>query len=281
MRTYIKSMIALLLVVATSCEDVIDVTVPTSAPRLVIEASLDWQKGTIGNEQTIKLSTSTPYFTDNRNSAVTNATVTVTNIDSGVVYNFVNQNDGNYTINNFEPIIGNTYNLEVIYNNERYTASEQLISVSPIKRVEQSLEGGFDDEVLDVSIFWDDPADEENYYLLVFYEQGDVVATFEDFPDEFVNGNELDEFFEKDREDDDDQAEFNPGDVVELSLYGTSKSFDRYVSLLIEQYDEGGDPFSTIPGKLKGNCINEDNPDNYAFGYFRLSEFDTVTYTFQ
>ncbi|TXE12971.1 DUF4249 domain-containing protein [Seonamhaeicola algicola] len=281
MQQYIKSAIILVCIILTSCEDVIDVTVPTSAPRLVIEASLDWQKGTTGNNQTVKLSTSTPYFENTTNSAVTNATVTVTNENTGNVYNFVNENNGNYTINNFQPIIGNTYSLEIIYNNEIYTATEKMISVSPIKRVEQSLEGGFDDDVLDVSIFWDDPVDEENYYLLVFYEQGDIVATFEDFPDEFVNGNELDEFFEKERDDDDEFEEFNPGDVVEISLYGVSKQFDYYASLLIEQYDSAGDPFSTIPGKLKGNCVNITNPDNVPFGYFRLSEFDKVVYTFQ
>lgn len=281
MKKYIKSVFILLLIATTSCEDVIDVDVPTAEPRLVIEASLDLQKGTSGNFQTIKLSTSTPYFNTNLDNSVTNATVTVTNEDSGAVYNFVNQNDGNYTIHNFVHVLGDTYSLEVLYNNQRYTATETFVSVAPIKRVEQSLEGGFDDEVLDVSIFWDDPADEENYYLIVFYEQGDVVATYEDFPDEFVNGNELDEFFEKEHDPDNEFEEFNPGDTVEISLLGISEQFNNYVSLLIEQYDAAGDPFSAIPAKLRGNCVNEDEPNNYAFGYFRLSEIDTVTYTFQ
>ncbi|TYA74163.1 DUF4249 domain-containing protein [Seonamhaeicola marinus] len=281
MKTYIKSLVVLLFITITACEDVVDVTVPTATPRLVIEASLDWQKGTTGNEQIVKLSTSTPYFDSNRNNPVTNATVTVTNVNSGVMYNFVNQNNGTYSINNFEPVLGNTYNLEIVYNNETYTASETLVSVSPIKRVEQSIDGGFDDEVLDVSIFWDDPVDEENYYLLRFYEQGDIVPVLETQQDEFVNGNELDEFFEKESDDSDEFEEFNPGDVVEMSLYGISKQYDHYINILIEQYDAAGDPFSTIPGKLKGNCINQTNPENFAFGYFRLSEFDTVTYTFQ
>ncbi len=281
MKTYIKSIVLLLFIVVTACEDVIDVKVPTSTPRLVVEASLDWQKGTTGNQQTISLTTSTPYFDNDGNSAVTNATVTVTNIDSGETYNFVNQNNGNYTINDFEPVINDTYSLEIVYNNETYIATEKLVPVSPIKRVEESLEGGFEDDVLDVSIFWDDPADEENFYLLKFYEQGDIVASFETSPDEFVNGNELDEFFEKEKDDSDEFHEFNSGDVVELTLYGISKEYDHYMNILIEQYDAAGDPFSTIPGRLKGNCVNETNPGNFAFGYFRLSEFDTVTYTFQ
>ncbi len=281
MRYFIKTIILVVSISLTSCEDVIDVSVPTETPRLVVEASLDWQKGTLGNNQIIKLSTSTPYFENNINSSVTGATVRVTNNSSGANYDFMDQNDGTYSIDNFIPVIGDSYTLEVIYNNETYRATETMISVSPIKRVEQSLEGGFDDEVLDVSIFWDDPEDEENYYLIRFIEEGDLIPLFEDFPDEFVNGNELDTFFEEERDDNDNQAEFNPGDRVEFKLYGVSERYNDYMSLLIEQYDSGGDPFSPVPGKLKGNCINVNSPENYAFGYFRLSEFDVATYTFQ
>ena len=281
MKLYIKTLLVLLTIATSSCEDVIDVKVPNEKARLVIEASLDWQKGTAGNNQTVKLSTSKPYFENTINTSVTGATVKVINTRSSIEYNFVDQNDGTYIINDFEPVLNDVYTLEVNYNNETYSATETLQSVSPIKRIEQSLEGGFNDEILDVYMYWDDPVDETNFYLIKFIEVGDELPIFEDFNDEFVNGNELDTFFEEEREDDDDQAEYNPGDVVEFTLYGVSERFNNYMSLLIEQYDSGGDPFSSVPGKLKGNCINLDSPEDYAFGYFRLSEFDTATYTFQ
>ncbi len=283
MKIYIKSVLVLVLIIFTSCEDVIDVDVPTAPQRLVIEASLDWQKGTTGNNQTIKLSLSTPFFDTTSNTAVTGASVKVTNSNSGDEFIFIDQNDGTYTINNFVPIINNSYTLEVVYNNETYTASETLMSVPAITRVEQSLEGGFDDEILDVSIFWNDPIDEENYYFISFIEEGDLFVTLEDVSDEFTNGNEMDEFFEKDGDDEDEPhlQEFIPGDEVEISLYGVSEQFYNYLQLLIEQYDSNGDPFSSIPAEIRGNCINPSNPENYAFGYFRLTEYDTVNYTFQ
>ena len=281
MNIYIKPLLISFLIIFTSCEDVIDVEVPTSKSRLVIEASLDWEKGTTGQNQTIKLSTSKPYFDTVIADHVTGASVKVTNNTSNVEYLFVDQNNGTYTINNFVPVINNDYTLEVFYKNETYTASETFKSVPAIKRVEQSLEGGFGDELLDVSIFWDDPIDETNFYLIKALEQGDLIPTLEDFPDEFVNGNEVYTFFEEGRDEDDNQNEFNPGDVIEITLFGISKRYNNYISLLIEQYDSAGDPFSPVPAKLKGNCINTDTPEDYAFGYFRLSEFDTVTYTFQ
>lgn len=284
MKTYIKIVLFItLIILISSCEDVIDVSVPTANSRLVIEASLDWQKGTVGNNQTIKLSTSTPYFDTTTSSMVTGANVRVTNTTTNSEYIFTDQNDGTYTINNFVPIINNVYELTIVYNGETYTAMESLKSVPVINNVAQSLEGGFDDEILDVTIFWNDPVDEENYYFIKFIEEGDLFPVLEDESDEFTNGNEMDEFFEKGGDDEDDphEQEFVVGDVVDISLYGISERYFNYIQLLIEQYDSNGDPFSATPAEVKGNCINISNETNYAFGYFRLSEYDTVNYTFQ
>ncbi len=278
---YIKQIAIIACLILASCEDVIDVTVPTAAPRLVVEASIDWEKGTIGNNQTIKLHTSTPYFDTTTNNIVTGATVKVTNTNSGAEFTFADQNNGTYTTSSFIPVVNDTYTLEIVYNGENYQASETLKSVSDINRITQSLEGGFDDEVLDVTIFWDDPADEENYYLVRVLEVGDMFPFLEEISDEFINGNEIDDFFEKDDDADDPTEEFNPGDTVDISLFGISERYHNYMQLLIEQYDSGGDPFSSVAAEIRGNCINTTTPDNYAFGYFRLTQVVKESYTFQ
>ena len=64
MKIHIKYILLTLSIHFISCNDVIDVDVPTATPRLVIEASLDWEKGTVGNEQTIKLSNIIDIFND-------------------------------------------------------------------------------------------------------------------------------------------------------------------------------------------------------------------------
>ena len=53
-----------MLLLQTSCEDVIELNLNTAEPKLVIEASINWLKGTSGNEQIIKLSLTAPYFND-------------------------------------------------------------------------------------------------------------------------------------------------------------------------------------------------------------------------
>ena len=42
-----------------------------------------------------------------------------------------------------------------------------------------------------------------------------------------------------------------------------------------------GNPFATPPATLRGNIINQSNPDNYPLGYFSLGETDTRDYIIQ
>lgn len=261
-----------------SCTEAIDLTVPTESPRLVIEASLDWEKGTLGNNQTIKLSLSTPYY-DTAPNPVSGASVIVENATNGDVFIFNDQQDGSYTTTNFVPIINNTYNLEVIYNSETYTAQETLISVSEINRIEQSREGGSDEEELDLTIYFDDPANEVNFYYITFLEGEDLLPTREIMSDEFTNGNEMSLLYEEDEADLED--EILPGDMVDINLFGISETYYDFLYRLIEQANSAGNPFATVPTRLKGNFTNLANPENYAFGYFRVTEYVNEIYTFE
>ncbi|MCF6307822.1 MAG: DUF4249 domain-containing protein [Flavobacteriaceae bacterium] len=267
-----------LSIIAFSCTDVVDITVPTEASRLVIGASLDWEKGSSGNNQTIKLSLSTPFY-DTTPNPVTGASVKVENATNGDVFIFEDQQDGNYTISNFVPIINNSYNLEVIYNNETYIAQETLSPVTEITKIEQSLLGGSDEEELDLTIYFDDPADETNFYYITFLEGSDLFPTRVVLSDEFFNGNEVSIFYEETEADEED--EILPGDTVDIYLYSISEEYYNFTHRLIEQSDNAANPFATIPTRLKGNCINPENPDNYAFGYFRVTETDYRLYTFE
>ncbi|MGY0391248.1 DUF4249 domain-containing protein [Bizionia sp. KMM 8389] len=264
-----------------ACEDVIDVDVPTASPRLVVEASLDWEKGTLGNEQVVELSLSSPYFDTATNTAVTGALVQVTNMDTNEVFVFADANNGLYTTASFVPVLGDTYQLEINYNNQTYSATETLIPGPDIKRLTQSTEGGFDDELLELNLYFDDPEDEENFYLIRYQETGDLFATLKDLSDEFTNGNEIHNFWEKDEDEDANEYPFEVGDVVDVDLYGISEPYYNYMKLLIEQYNTGGNPFSATPAEIRGNCINETNPENYAFGYFRVVQVDSDSYTFE
>ncbi|GGX33122.1 DUF4249 family protein [Aquimarina muelleri] len=280
MKSYLKLTILILIVTFTSCQDVVDIEVQTAPSRLVIEASLDWEKGTLGNEQTIKLSTSKPYFDTTKNLGVIGASVKVTNDSNGDEFIFTDQNNGNYITTEFVPIINQSYTLEVIYNEENYTATETLMSVVDNVELSQSREDGSDDEALEIKTSFNDPEAEENFYLLKFNERGDLFSTFINVKDEFINGNEVSIIYEKEDDKDSNTFVFEPGDVVDVEVLGISEAYYDFIGILIAQ-SEGVGLFGTTPVSLKGNCVNLTNPDNYANGYFRLTEVVKKTYTFK
>ena len=49
--------------------------------------------------------------------------------------------------------------------------------------------------------------------------------------------------------------------------------------LLQQNAADGGGPFETQPATVRGNCINDTNPENFPLGYFRLSEVAELIYT--
>jgi len=281
MQNNIKLILALLITSTFSCEDVIDVTVQDDNSRLVIEASLDWEKGTLGNEQTIKLSTSTPYFETTTNTSVTGASVKVTNDSNGTEFVFVDQNNGSYTTDAFQPILGQSYTLEVLHNNETYMATETLNAVPEITSIYQDREDGFDDEALEVHVVFTDPPEEGNSYLFKFNIEGELLPALELGFDEFVNGNEIDWWYELDEDDEPNGEEgFQPGETVGIEMFAISETYKNYMNILIAQ-QEGVGLFSATPVSVKGNCVNQTNPENYAHGYFRVTEVNRVSYTFE
>ncbi|WP_421824937.1 DUF4249 domain-containing protein [Flagellimonas oceanensis] len=279
MKTLKKIILVVIVIIFASCSDVVDVEVQEGPKRLVVEASLDWEKGTEGNVQTIRLRESTPFFSTNANTEVTGASVVVTNERSGASYNFEDQGNGEYLTTNFEPVLEQKYTLRIEYNGEIYTATETMTAVTDITNVFQGRKEGFDDELLEVHVVFTDPEEEGNNYLFKFQREGDLLPDLETAKDEFLNGNEIDWWYEIDEDDDTEIEPFKPGDVVDIEMYGISKAYYDYIKILISQLGGIG-LFESVPVDVKGNCINTTNPENYAFGYFRLTQVVKTSYTF-
>lgn len=268
--TFIVLLIAILFTLI-SCEDVIDVDLSTGKPKLVIDASLKWQKGTAGNEQTIILSTTAGFYEENV-PAATGATVFVTNGNNDV-FNFIETpNTGEYFCDNFAPEIDQNYTLTVIYNGETYTATETLIAVSPINGVVQDNNGGFTGNQIEVRFFYDDIPNLDNYYLIQFNTSITFLPEYDVISDEFFQNNQMFGLYTNE--------DLNSGDIVTLTLQGISESYYNYMNILLGiAGSNGGSPFQTPPATVRGNIVNQTNFDNYALGFFRLSEIDSMQYT--
>ncbi len=61
-NSYLIIVLFLLSFTFNSCEEVVDINLKTAAPKLVIDATINWKKGTLGNEQKIKLTTTTDFY---------------------------------------------------------------------------------------------------------------------------------------------------------------------------------------------------------------------------
>ncbi|NER13469.1 DUF4249 family protein [Leptobacterium flavescens] len=269
-KSYIKTVLSCTLFsLFLSCTETVDVTVPNGGDRLVVEASIMWEKGTSGQDQSVKLSKSTEFFASDLDIAVTGASVVIINNDTGDQFVFDEQGNGIYSTDGFIPVIDVSYTMEIIYDGNTYQATETLASVTEITSIEQNEVSGFDGDEISVTLFYEDPQGERNFYLAEFIPSNSPLLGLEPSDDEFYNGNET--FIEY------DDGNLAVGDAVDISLQGISQNFFNYIELLTSQIGEDG-PFQTTPARLKGNCININDPDEEVLGYFRLSEVDRANF---
>jgi hypothetical protein len=271
MKTIKYSIASLMLLFITGCQDVIPVDLNTTPPRLVIDASINWYKGTSGNEQTIKLTKTTDYYSTNI-PVVSGAVIYIT--ANGTNFNFTEiPNTGKYVCTNFIPVINQNYVLTVISENQTYNASETLIQVPKIEpKVDQDNHSGLSGDDIQIKFYFQDNGHKFNYYLTRL---DCNIAPFPEYDakdNESSTGNLLFKNY--------DHKDLKTSDTVKLSLFGISEECRNYIDILLNAADSGGF-FNSTPSNARGNIINQTNESNFALGYFRLSEADTKTYIVQ
>lgn len=255
-----------------SCEDKVDINLNTAAPKLVIDAALKWQKGTTGSQQSIKLTTTTDYYSASI-PAATGAIVLVTNSVNTVFTFTETPNTGEYICSNFVPVINENYTLSVTYNGQNYTATEKLLATPTIQNVDQRTVSGFGSDQIQIKFFYQDNGLETNFYLIGFKNSTKALPEFGVVRDRFFQGNQMFGFYTDDK--------LKAGDNLLMGLQGISERYFNYLEKMISITGSNGSPFSTPPATLRGNVINQTNNDNFPLGYFSLGETDSLNYVVQ
>ncbi|MEO8235920.1 MAG: DUF4249 domain-containing protein [Flavobacterium sp.] len=258
----------------TSCENPVDVSLDTAEPKLVIDAVIKWQKGTSGNEQKVKLTTTTDFYT-NIIPVVSGATVYITN-STNTVFNFIETpNTGEYICNNFVPVVNENYTLTVINNGQTYKATDKLLATPNINNISQvSVPGVGGADLIQVKFFYQDNGLEDNFYLIGFKNSTKAFTEFGVIKDRFFQGNLMFGFYTDDK--------LKAGDQLDIYLQGISERYNNYMEKLLNiAATDGGNPFATPPATLRGNIINQSNEANFPLGYFSLGEIDTDVYIVQ
>jgi len=259
----------------TSCQEVVEIDLPTAEPRLVIDANFNifLNEPSLNINNFIKLTLTAPFFAEEV-PVVNNATVFITDIDNGTIFNFEELNDSGIYIPQNQDMITDlefdtTFELTVIHTNETYVATAKFIPSVPIDSIEIGDTVLFDENETELIISFTDDATRNDFYL--FNLDFGLFLTTED---EFYQGEEFvfSYFYEN----------LSDGQDIDFTLSGVDKQFHSYLTLLIEQNGQnGGGPFQSTPATLIGNIVNITNPDNYPLGYFSISEANSFSITIE
>ena len=257
---HLKQLILLISLgaLSTACEEVIQLNLPTETPRLAIDASLLMSPNQTFT-QVVKLSLSANFYQE-ENPVVSNASVQLVDLTNNQILNFVYD----ATLENFKmdftPSFNTDYKLRVVYENETYESSiEQLMHAVPIENLEQGANTLFSGDEKEVIISYTDSAERDDFYLFDFGYQL-YLAT----KDEFYQGNLFTFSYFYD--------DLLAGDQAVIKIMGIDERHFNFMTILIDQTEDGGNPFNTTPSTVRGNLSNLTNPDHYPLGYFRLSE---------
>lgn len=256
-----------------SCEDVVPIDLNEGPSKLVVEASIQWEKGTAGNEQVIRL-TKTADFYATTIPVVSGAIVFITDSANNQFDFLENIGTGNYICNTFIPVLDENYTLTIVSEGITYNAVEKLIAVPMINNVVQNNNGGFTGEDIEVKYFFQDNGLEDNYYLLDVINAAKNLPEFGVIDDGFFQGNQMFGFYS--------DSDLKANDNLALSVSGISKNYFNYLNILLGiAGNSGGGPFQTAPASVRGNIQNLNNGADFPFGYFRLSEKSTENYIVQ
>jgi hypothetical protein len=260
----------LLLLALTSCEEVVDIDLNYSDERLVIEGQLNWIKENNQTEQLIMLSKTTPYF-ENLRIPANGAQVRVVDSKENI-YQFQEEgNTGNYyPLDTIPYLLGAELTLHIDFENQTYSGSEVLNSVTSIYKIEQDSIPLFGNLATQLEAYSMDPVNEDNYSFFEFTSDRLDEPQYNVFRDDFSNGSEYyGVLFD---------SNLKKGDFVRIRQYGLSKTAYQFWFLLILQNTQQGGPFQTNPANLNGNMVNLSKPENSPLGYFRVSEVSEIIY---
>ncbi|MEL6484411.1 MAG: DUF4249 family protein, partial [Bacteroidota bacterium] len=284
-----------------SCEDVIDVDLPETETRLVVNGLLRVDFGEQFVPVEIKVTESSSFFEENQVTILEDALIIYGVPDPNAPEIIVNQQVSNLaesapgtgiyipdpTFDEDQRIPtaaiapGTVFILIVEHKGRLYAARTPFSPSVPIDNIEQGTETLFDEDDTEIVLTITDVPEVENYYVFEFG-QGEFLA----LDDQFIDGQEFEFSFFPERD-------LFPGDVLPVSILGADQQFFNYVDLLVEQTENDGGVFETPAATVRGNIFdvtgldntllfdNVNRPEAFPLGYFAVVQEFTETLTIE
>lgn len=239
-----------------SCEDVIDVDLPETDVRLVIEGLIRISGEGESDLILIKLTETAPFF-DLEVPLVSDAKVELSTSSKNYPLTY---GAGFYstTISRKETST-ETFELRITYKGEEYRGSAKMIPTVPVDDLKQGSGSLFSGNEKELIVSYTDPPETDDYYLFDL-DYGFFLVS----EDSFYQGNPFSfSYFYEDLE---------AGDRVTIRILGIDKNFYDYMNIVISQTgQDAGGPFESPPAVVRGNIRNITNPENYPLGYFAIA----------
>jgi len=291
------SFILCFILLTLACEDVIEVELPTTEPRLIIEALMrvDINEEFIPVE--VKVTETDNFFGDVPVTSLENILIVITLTDSLGI-----ESSGISTLAESEPGTGVyipdpnfstdqriptsavafdlRYDLIIEHKGRKHIAQTKYIPSAPIIKLEQGDGTLFGDDETEITIGFHDEAI-DNYYIFDYDNNEYLVSE-----DKFYQGQEFEFTNSLDRE-------IEPGTTINVSILGADKTFYEYMSQLLEQSEESQGPFQTPTATVRGNVFditdldnrivfdNVEQPNVFPLGYFAIVEEQKASITIQ
>lgn len=269
-----------IVLLLTSCEKEIDITLDEGKSQIVVDAFLTDAVG----KQTIKLTNTSPYFKNSASPAVLGAKVTVTNVNTGEVFPFIDgTNSGNYSWtpngkNNLAKVNHN-YLLSVIYKGDTLISESRLNPVPQIDSLSYEYKEGLTEKQNGyIASFWATDIPERMDFYWIRTTRNDTLlnepkylnftldAGFEGWQ---TDGQPFFEFFRKAITPFD--KPFKIGDKVKVQLCSSNEKTFRYFFQIQSQMTNSG-LFAQPAANVPTNITNKNKKSvNKPVGWFLMS----------
>ncbi len=288
------------IILLSSCEDVVNVELPTDDNRLVVDGLLRVDKSQEFIDVRITLRETSNFYDENQPTQAESALIyygilNENNIFENLAFSYLIEEEpgtGVYVPNpdfssdqrirtaSAQP--GVTFILEVTHKGKRYFARTMYAPAVPLDNLEQGDDTLFEDDETEVKVTFTDDPEITNYYVFDF-----GFGEFQTVEDQFFNGQQFQFSYFYD-------SSLEPGQEINVSLLGATEDFYDYVDLVIEQTTNNSNGvFGTPVATVRGNVVeitgqdyidvlnNNGQPNDYALGYFAVVQEYTQTLIIQ
>lgn len=259
--------IIIIILILTSCEEVIDLDLNTAEPVFVVE-------GTIYKDSvcTVLLSQTTGYFSNEAPVYIDDAIITISDGSSSEMLEY--KGDGLYKGNSVLGMEGGTYELEISYEGKIYQAEStmpELIKIDSVKFTKDNSASILNPEgetVFTITVELYDNPDQTNYYMITFIDTSThkmIEERYFLFSETSNNGGSIS--FPGDNRINFSESIFYEGGIVEVNLFSIDEQTYSYFIQLDDILFWKRRVMPPVPYNADSNILNGTLGHFAALGY--------------